>query len=74
MKLYYLNMLLIVATVVVLPACDQPQTVTEKVMDNIDDALDRRPGEKALDATEDASDKIKEIGKDIKEKVKDATN
>lgn len=74
MKLSYLYVLMIAATIMVLPACDQPKTGTEKVVDNVDDALDRRPGEKALDATEDASDKIKEVGKDIKESVKDATN
>jgi hypothetical protein len=74
MKLTYLYMLMIAATLMVLPACDQPKTGTEKVMDNVDDALDRRPGEKARDAAEDASDKLEDVGKDIKESVKDATN
>lgn len=74
MKLSYLYMLIIAATILMLPACDQSQTGSEKVMDNVDDALDRRPGEKILDATEDAGDKIKEVGKDAKENVKDATN
>ena len=74
MKLSYLYMLMIAATIVVLPACDQPKTGTEKAMDNVDDALDRRPGEKARDAAEDASDKLEDVGKDIKESVKDATN
>lgn len=74
MKLSYLYMLVIAATILMLPACNQSQTGGEKVMDNVDDALDRRPGEKILDATEDAGDKIKEIGKDAKENVKDATN
>lgn len=74
MKLTYLYMLMIAATLMALPACDQPKTGTEKVMDNVDDALDRRPGEKARDAAEDASDKLEDAGKDIKESVKDATN
>lgn len=74
MKLSYLYMLMIAATIMMLPACDQPKTGTEKVMDNVDDALDRRPGEKVRDAAEDASDKLEDVGKDIKESVKDATN
>jgi len=36
--------------------------------------LDRRPGEKVRDAAEDVSDELKGAGKEIKEKVKDATN
>jgi hypothetical protein len=74
MKLTYLYMLMIAATLMVLPACDQPKTGTEKVMDNVDDALDRRPGEKARDAADAAGDKLEDAGKDIKESVKDATN
>lgn len=74
MKLSYLYILMITAALVVLPACDQPKTGTEKAMDNVDDALDRRPGEKVRDAAEDASDKLEDVGKDIKESVKDATN
>jgi hypothetical protein len=74
MKPYHLFMLIIAAAILVLPACGQSQTGTEKIKDNVDDVLDRRPGEKVLDAGEDASDKIKEVGKDIKESVKDAAN
>ncbi|SFQ04515.1 hypothetical protein SAMN05216419_105013 [Nitrosomonas cryotolerans] len=85
MRPYYFFIFMIVAMILVLPACDQAQTGTDKVMNKVDDALDRRPGEKARDATEDlgheledAGDEIKESAKDageeIKESVKDATN
>lgn len=74
MKPHYLFILLITTTILVLPACDQPQTGTEKAMNKVDDVLDRRPGEKVRDAAEDASDKLEDAGKEIKESVKDATN
>lgn len=74
MKLSYLYIFMIAASVMVLPACDQPKTGTEKVMDNVNDALDRRPNEKVRDTVEDASDNLEDIGKDIKDSVKDATN
>jgi ferritin-like metal-binding protein YciE len=74
MKPYYLLILMIATTILVLPACDQKQTGTEKAMNKVDDALDRRSGEKARDAAEDASDKLEDAGKEIKESVKDATN
>lgn len=74
MKPYFLLILIITATILVLPACDQPQTGTEKVMDKVDDALDRRPGEKVLDAAEDLGDELEDAGGEIKESIKDATN
>jgi len=74
MKPYFLLTLIITATILVLPACDQPQTGTEKVMDKVDDALDRRPGEKVLDAAEDLGDELEDAGGEIKESIKDATN
>lgn len=52
--------------------CDQ-KTTGEKVKDKVDDALDRRPGEKARDAAEDLKDAAKDAGRDIKGAVKDAT-
>ncbi len=55
------------------PACKK-QSTTDKVKDGINDALDRRPGEKVRDAAEDATDAIKEAGKDAKDALKDATN
>lgn len=72
MKQYYF--FIIVTAILLLSACDQNQTGGEKVMDNANDILDRRPGEKVLDATEDVSDELKGAGKELKEKVKDATN
>ena len=72
MKQYYA--LIIAAAILALSACDQNQTGSEKVMDNANDILDRRPGEKVRDAAEDIGDKLKGAGKEIKEEVKDATN
>ncbi|MBL8496831.1 hypothetical protein ABF87_06425 [Nitrosomonas sp. JL21] len=69
----YLFSLLIMACLM-LPACSQNQTATEKIIDNANDALDRRPNEKLRDAAEDASDGVKGAGKNIKEAIKDATN
>lgn len=74
MKPYYLFILLIVATILVLPACDRTQTGTEKVTDNVNDALDRRPGEKIRDTAEDAGDNLEDAGKEIKEGIDDATD
>ena len=74
MKPYYFFILIIAATILVLPACDQPQTGTDKVMNKVDDALDRRPGEKVRDATEDLGNELEDAGGEIKESVKDATN
>lgn len=72
MKQYHT--LIIAAAILALSACDQNQTGSEKVMDNANDILDRRPGEKVRDAAEDIGDKLKGAGKEIKEEVKDATN
>lgn len=70
MKLHHL--LIVTATLLALPACEK-RTTTEKVKDNVNDALDRRPGEKVLDAAEDAKDAVKEAGKDVKDAVKEST-
>ena len=43
-------------------ACEQKQTTTDKVKDQVNDALDRRPGEKVRDAAEDAKDAAKDAG------------
>jgi hypothetical protein len=51
------------------PACEKkPETVGEKIGNKVDDALDRRPGEKVKDAGED----LKDAAKDAKDAVKDA--
>ena len=67
-------LLIALATFLVLPACEQDKPVTGKAKDGINDALDRRPGEKVRDAAEDAADALKDAGKEAKEAVKDATN
>ncbi len=72
MRPYYLFILIIAATVLILPACEK-QTGTEKVMNKVDDALDRRPGEKIRDAAEDMGHEIDDAAKEIKTGVKDAT-
>lgn len=53
MKSYYFLILIIVATILMLPACNQNQSGTEKIMDKVGDALDKRPGERAHDAAEE---------------------
>ncbi|MBK7491592.1 MAG: hypothetical protein KBF68_10905 [Nitrosomonas sp.] len=82
MKLGYLFMIAIALST--LSACGQkPTETTEKVMDKVNDALDRRPNEKAHDAVEDitsavkdaseeAQGKMEEIAKEIKNKTEDA--
>jgi gas vesicle protein len=69
MKLHHL--LIVATTLLALPACEK-QTTTEKIKDKVDDALDRRPGEKVLDAAEDVKDAAKDVGRDIKDAAKDA--
>ena len=71
MKLHHL--LIAVAAFLTLPACEQKQSTPGKIGDKIDDALDRRPGEKVRDAAEDTQDAVKDAAKDVKEAVKDAT-
>ena len=82
MKLRYFFMIVIVLST--LSACGQKSTeTTEKVVDKVNDALDRRPNEKARDAIEDitsavkdaseeAQGKMEEIAKEIKHQTKDA--
>lgn len=59
------------AIVLAFAGCEQ-KTTGEKVKDKVDDALDRRPGEKARDAAEDLKDAAKDAGREIKGAVKDA--
>lgn len=68
MKLHHL--FIATATLLVLPACQRKPTVTEKVTDKVNDALDRRPGEKIRDAAEDTRDAVKDAAKDVKDAVK----
>lgn len=71
MKLH--KLILITAALMALPACERNKPTSEKIKDGVNDALDRRPGEKVKDAAEDARDAVKDAGKDIKDAVKDST-
>lgn len=64
-----LKLLLVVAALLTLPACEK-QTPTEKAKDAVNDALDRRPGEPIRDAAEDVKDGVKDAAKDVKNAVK----
>lgn len=70
MKLHFL---ILSAALFAIPACQEKATTTDKAKDSINDALDRRPGEKTRDAAEDATDAVKDAAKDVKDAVKDAT-
>lgn len=84
MTLRYLFMIAIALALSTLSACGQkPTETTEKVVDKVNDALDRRPNEKARDAieditsavkdaTEEAQGKMEEIAKEIKHRSGDA--
>jgi hypothetical protein len=56
------------------PACERKPTVTEKVTDKVNDALDRRPGEKVRDAAEETKDAVKDAANDVKDAVKKPNN
>ena len=70
MKLHYL---ILPFALLALAACEPKKTTGEKVKDSVNDALDRRPGEKVRDAAEDTKDAVKDAAKDLKSAVKDAT-
>ena len=67
------HLFILAAILLALPACERDKPVTGKAKDGINDALDRRPGEKVRDASEDATDAIKDAGKEVKDAVKEAT-
>jgi len=71
MKPQYL--LIVAATALASQACEE-RTTSGKIGNAVDDALDRRPGEKVRDAAEDAGDTLKKAGEDAKDAAKDATN
>lgn len=50
-------------SLVTLISCEkksEPERVVDKIENKVDDALDRRPGEKIRDAAEDVADKVKD--------------
>jgi uncharacterized protein YjbJ (UPF0337 family) len=71
MKFHHLFIL--IAVLLALPACERNQAATEKVKDTVNDALDRRPGEKIRDTVEDTKDAVRNASKSIKNAVKHAT-
>ena len=66
-------LIITLASLLGLTACDKDKPNTGKAKDGVNDALDRRPGENVRDAAEDAADAVKDAGKEVKETVKDAT-
>ncbi len=66
-------LLITLATLLTMPACERDKPITGKGKDGLNDALDRRPGENVRDAAEDAGDAVKDAGKGVKDAVKDAT-
>ena len=67
MKVHHI--LIITAALLTQSACEK-QPIRGNTKDGINDALDRRPGEKVRDAAEDATDAVKDAGKEIKDAVK----
>ena len=72
MTMKVLTWIFIAAALCAAPACKKKAPM-DSMQNGINDALDRRPGEKVLDATEDAKDAVKDAAGDIKEAVHDAT-
>jgi hypothetical protein len=70
MKLIYLMIALLLSMMLV--ACEQKQTnTTEKVIDKVNDALDRRSDEKARDAIEDVSEAVEDASKELQKGIED---
>ena len=61
--------MLVVASLLTLPACEQ-QPSSNKT-DGIKDALDARPNEEMRDLGEDIGEAAKDIGRDLKDAVKE---
>ena len=68
MKQYRKLLLLVVASLLTLPACDQ--TPNANKTDGIKDALDARPNEELRDLGEDVEKAAKDVGRDIKDAIK----
>lgn len=67
------SILLTLACVLAVSACDRKPTPSETVKDKINDALDRRPAEGVQDAVEDVGDTLKEAGDDASRNLKEVT-
>jgi hypothetical protein len=68
------HLLIAAMTIFALTGCDQPQTHSEEVADEINDALDRRPYEETRDVVEDTGDAIEDAAGDMKDALKDPGN
>ena len=62
------QLLVLIASLLVLPACEQQPNANQK--DGIKDALDTRPDEKMRDLGEDMEKAAKDVGRDLKNAVK----
>ncbi len=68
MKMHRKLLILVAASLITLPACDQSKDANTK--DGIKDALDTRPNEELRDLGEDMDKAAKDVGRDIKNAVK----
>lgn len=68
MKQYRPLLLLVVASLLTLPACEQ--TPNANKTDGIKDALDVRPNEELRDLGEGVGKAAKDVGRDIKDAIK----
>ena len=59
------TLMIAAVSLMLLPGCRE-KTLPEKVGDKVDDALDRRPGEKVRDAAEDVRDETKDAARKVK--------
>ncbi len=68
MKMHRKLLILMAASLITLPACDQSKDVNKK--DGIKDAMDTRPNEELRDLGEGMDKAAKDVGRDIKNAVK----
>ncbi len=72
---FTITLLILLGFSLLLVSCKKEQPVreptpSEKVENKINDALDRRPGEKALDEAEKAAEKARETSVSVQEATK----
>ena len=68
------HLIITITALLTLSACERKHSTTEEIKDSVNDALDRRPGEKILDAAEDTKDAVNDAAHDVKKSIKKATN
>ena len=69
MEMHRKLIILVAASLLALPACEQQPNANKT--DGIKDALDARPNEKLRDLGEDIGKAAKDVGRDIKNAVKE---